>query len=186
MKPLANKNEAIRIYVLAAGLVVIVVLLFVQVQNFNAPQSSPSLSASSNTGGLVANKPAKGEFESIVPPADPGKPNPDPFKPVLNSKQVTEPEATVEKLAPVSEISGSKSSPAPAESTQPVPERPAMPKLTGVLLGDKPLAVFEIAGESQMASLGETLPGGYRVIAITERSVQLARGKEVVTLTLGE
>ncbi|MEZ0324900.1 MAG: hypothetical protein ACAH95_03270 [Fimbriimonas sp.] len=65
-------------------------------------------------------------------------------------------------------------------------ERPALPKLTGVLLGDRPLAVFEMGGKSQMASVGERLPGGFQIVAITEKTVQLVFGKELITLKLGE
>ncbi len=188
MKPTENKNDTTRLAVLGVGLIVIVALLIMQVQNFNAPQDTP-IPAVGTTDKVASAAPAEpGGFESIIPPSGPGVANADPFRPVLikSGPRVVPP--VVEKLPP-SEITGTKPGTRPADPNQ-TPgvaiQRPPSPRLTGVLLGNQPLAVLELDGKSQMASLGQTLPGGFRLIAITEKSVQLAFGKEVITLTLGE
>ncbi len=188
MKPAANTNDTKRITILGVGLLVIVTLLILQVQNFNAPQNTITIPVPSVPSSDPA-LPVAGAFESIVPPSGPGVADPDPFRPVLTRRgpaNVVIPPID-EPLAPPTQITGTPPKPVnPGTTPGVIAVRPPNPKLTGVLLGDRPLAVLEVNGQSQMASLGDRLPGGFRVIAITEKTVQLAFGKEVVTLTLGE
>jgi hypothetical protein len=176
-----SKQDAPKVVIMGILLLVIVVTLIVQVMNFN---SGTGVVVASNAGADSAPLvPADTSgFESIAAPPGPTDPTTNPFRAVLPDKNAApQPSAVGEDITPI---------PAPEiKPYVPTPEQvqlPSPPHLTGVLLGENPVAVFLVDGTSHTASVGEKLPNGYRVLAITDGAATVAFGNKRIELRIGE
>jgi hypothetical protein len=185
-----SKADQPRVILLGLLLVVIFGAVALQVASFQAPTNTQVEAPGPSDDPAVAEVgAATGSFEQIVPPSGPGSDNPNPFRQVLASKDspVTPPPVAPPVIKPPTKELGTLPGPVdPGGNLGVTIQLPALPKLTGVLLGDKALAVFESEGKSQMAQVGQRLPNGYVVREISERGVVLTFGKQRFKLSLDD
>lgn len=99
---------------------------------------------------------------------------PDPFRPYVSLAPGGSPEPA--------------DSPAPASAdSSPAPAAPAAPfRLVGFVRGSHPLAVLVSEDDHHYVVRGDSLPDGWKVSAMDQRSVLLAKGSARVRLTMGK
>jgi hypothetical protein len=68
------------------------------------------------------------------------------------------------------------------------PSAPAAAEITvqGTMSGENAVALLTIGTEEYTAKLGEKLPGGVRLISVFDDRVVFARGKDKITVPVGE
>ncbi|HSI72115.1 MAG TPA: hypothetical protein VK934_02975 [Fimbriimonas sp.] len=169
-----------KVILMSVVLVAIVVVLGVQIAGFNSTTASISMQ-SEETAPLVPPEDKSG-FESIMAAPGPTDPSTNPFREVLVAKSdAVEPPRINEDFKPIPEPEIKAYVPLPDEV-----QIPSAPRLTGVLLGDTPVAVFLVDGTSHTASVGDRLPNGYRVLEITDGGALVAFGARRIKLRIGE
>lgn len=97
---------------------------------------------------------------------------PDPFRPYVSTETVAV------STAP----SAAKAAPPPPP---PAPELAGL-RLTGVVLGSRPMAVLRSGEERYFLRSGEALPSGWRIARIETRGIALTRGGERVFLEVSK
>jgi hypothetical protein len=182
-----NKQDMPKVVVLGVVLTVILLTLAVQVASFNAGVSPTSTTPDDGYPAPVAVAETKDPsgFESILAPAGPTDPNTNPFREVFASKTppIAEPQASNKEI--IGELPGPLD---PVRPIMPAPSQsiPTPPRLTGILTGDHPVAVFLIDGTSHTAEPGDHLPNGYVVVSISDGEAIVAYGARKVRLHIGE